>query len=326
MKFLNLENMKKKIYTLFFGLLILLGTVKAVPPFTYTFSYSNTAYAPLVSPTVVVSNSGFNGSYYNINIGFNFNYFGTNYSGISFNTDGYCIMGTSISNYGFYTMYANLKGLGQSQISYLLDISGGAGNRILKLEWKSVGFVMDATNNDSASFQIWLYEAASKVEYHFGAWSINPSHFTSIFSNSTGVFSAFDDPSGTPYYNLQGNPVMPAFVLNPSMNLFLNGYPSNGMVYTFTPSSATGISEQSNNPAFHIYPQPAKDYINIEQSNPYEVIESYSVFNLLGESFMSENVQEGIKRIDVSALKPGMYFIRLISADKIIDVQKFIRQ
>src|SRR5437868_11421261 len=116
--------MKKKIYTLIFSLLISITTINATPPFTYVFSYSNSAYVALASPTVIVNNSGFNGSYYNINIGFTFNYFGSNYSSISFNTDGYCIMGTSTSAYGFYTMYANLKGLGQSQINYLLDASG----------------------------------------------------------------------------------------------------------------------------------------------------------------------------------------------------------
>jgi hypothetical protein len=318
--------MKKNIYTLFFLLFISLSTINAAPPFTYTFSYSNTTYTPLVSPTVVVSNSGFNGSYYNINIGYNFNYFGTNYSSITFNTDGYCIMGISTSNYGFYTMYANLKGLGQSQISYLLDASGGPGNRILKLEWKSVGFVMDFSNSDSASFQIWLYEAANKVEYHFGAWAINPSHYSAIFSNSTGVFSAFDDPSGTPYYNLQGNPAMPSFVYNPSANLFLNGYPPNGMVYTFTPSSATGIKAESISAgSVLIYPQLASDYLNITLKNlSGKNSLEYTILNICGQVAMSGMLNADEKNIvNVSLLRNGCYLLEIKSSEGIIK-KKFI--
>jgi hypothetical protein len=206
----------------------------------YAFTYTSTPYAALTSPTVVVSNNGFTGTYQSIPLGFNFSYWGVVYTSFIFTTDAYCSF--SAGSYGFYPFYTSLKGLGNSQIAY--EISGIVGNRIAKIEWKNVGFMNDGTNTDIVSFQIWLYEGSNKVEIHFGSWTIQSSHFNALFSNTTGIQIAFSNLNLTSFYNLQGNPASPTSVYNPTSFLYINGYPSSGTVYIFTPP-APGVAPTS---------------------------------------------------------------------------------
>jgi hypothetical protein len=298
-------------------------SVQAIAQTSYTLIYSNQSYSSLVNPVLIAGNADFNGSYYTLNLGFAFNYFGQSYSVISFNTDGYCIMGT-LANYGFYTMYANLNGRGHSQINYQLD--GAVGNRIMKIEWQNVGFVNDPTNNDSATFQIWLYESTNQVEYHFGQWSIDPSHYMALFSSPNGVFEAFNDPSGNPYYNVWGNPSMPSFAHNPSALMYMNGYPNYGLVYTFSPDVQAGIIQNYEPDRIILFPVPVSDILYLNNADILRA-SSYSIMDDTGSVIKEMNALPGNDLgIDVRGLEPGLYVLQINTGNKIISKQKFIHQ
>lgn len=90
-----------------------------------------------------------------------------------------------------------------------------------------------------------------------------------------------------------------------------------------------GITDTTTTPVFshsgkettiHIYPNPAANYITIESNNrvPFNI----KIFNSKGQLALAQRSQN--KTIDVSALKPGIYFIE-IKSNTTITKSKFIK-
>ena len=59
-----------------------------------------------------------------------------------------------------------------------------------------------------------------------------------------------------------------------------------------------------------LYPNPAKDYVNIKTS---KTIEKVTLFNLLGQEVLSKEVHAQYFNIDISSLIPGHYYAKLTS-------------
>jgi len=83
-----------------------------------------------------------------------------------------------------------------------------------------------------------------------------------------------------------------------------------------------------NNPkdfsSFQIYPNPAKDWINI--SNPSEDTNlTIKLFDYLGQSVINKNLSQFTKeKIDVSHLKSGIYFLQILKSNAILFSKKII--
>jgi len=75
---------------------------------------------------------------------------------------------------------------------------------------------------------------------------------------------------------------------------------------------------------FSVHPNPAKTTLNIESKSQME-IESLSIYNLSGQLVVQIPTANGIKNIDVSNLKPGIYFLR-IDSDQGVSNTKFIKR
>jgi hypothetical protein len=75
---------------------------------------------------------------------------------------------------------------------------------------------------------------------------------------------------------------------------------------------------------FKIYPNPANNVLNIESKKQIEVT-SVSIYNTLGQLVLVVPNAKDIKTVDVSALKSGNYFIKILS-DKGSSNIKFIKQ
>lgn len=88
-----------------------------------------------------------------------------------------------------------------------------------------------------------------------------------------------------------------------------------GQVYVFRNPSlevSTGIGELGNEEILSIYPNPANDLIVVEmlseQTSPTEL----EVFDIMGRSVMRSQVQQAMRsELDVSALSPGQYMLRI---------------
>src|SRR6266496_4232031 len=141
--------MKNKNYTTFLIIFFCINSLVYAQNI-YNFSHAAGVYTPLANPTIAVNNSGFTGAYNTLPLNFTFQFWQVPYTNFVFTTSAYCSF--TAGAYGFYPFYSFLKGLGNSQIGY--EHTGLAPNRILKVEWKHVGFINDNTNTDSTSFQI----------------------------------------------------------------------------------------------------------------------------------------------------------------------------
>lgn len=144
------------------------------------------------------------------------------------------------------------SGTSQSDIRYRID--GESGSRIFKLEWYNVGFDEEyweyKTSNWYANVQLWIYEANQSVEYHFGETYLPDPKL--ILTNDKGPNIAISrctsrspNKSSTESYTLMGSPKQPQlqYFADGGTYVALDSLPSNGMVYTFTPTFISSVEE-----------------------------------------------------------------------------------
>jgi len=74
-------------------------------------------------------------------------------------------------------------------------------------------------------------------------------------------------------------------------------------------SMITGIIDKPNESNINIYPNPAKNIITIEtrELNNDRFIMIYS---LSGQKIITQQIHDKKTTIDISALKPGVYFVK----------------
>lgn len=94
-------------------------------------------------------------------------------------------------------------------------------------------------------------------------------------------------------------------------------------------SACTGIEENDNKIHFEIIPNPAKHYFNIELFSPDACNIRIELFDNLGDVKINQtfSVQDaGLtqKRIDLTLIEPGLYFVRVSSSEQIIAVKKLM--
>jgi parallel beta-helix repeat protein len=100
----------------------------------------------------------------------------------------------------------------------------------------------------------------------------------------------------------------------------LNGHES---AYSFELHFPLGLNEMSQAQDFVIYPVPANDKIYVETEKP----ESYTIItisDLQGKMLTTAKLSESTTEINVSDLKPGIYFLKLKS-EKGTSTQKFVK-
>lgn len=150
-------------------LLILFASTSASSQnFNYTIAADSAGWNELNSQTILnTNNSAWNFSY-KIPIGFSFNYLGQAFDSLVIETNGYLVF----DNEGYYAFTAfndfgdHIDNSGNhAVIGY--ELSGNAGNQILKIQYKDAGLY--AHDCRIQSWQIWLKENGNIVEVHVGA-------------------------------------------------------------------------------------------------------------------------------------------------------------
>ena len=66
-----------------------------------------------------------------------------------------------------------------------------------------------------------------------------------------------------------------------------------------------------------VYPIPASDYITIEQPARVE-IQQVQLINHIGQLMLSEKAEGRVTRVNVTKLKPGVYFLRITNSDGVV--------
>lgn len=318
--------------------IIILGLTLNIQAQSYTFSVSNGSYSDLVGGISLNNGMTWDDPQFTIPIGFNFQYFDITISHLfieDFALGGLLTNDTSETGiipllipYGAdiidrgYDFNADSSTTGSlSNISYLIE--GAAGNRILKIEWKNVGFYSelgdDNISTDYTNFQLWLYEGTNDIEIHFGPTSVTQPSLS--YDGETGTYvtfiSEYDIENGVLINDgiiLEGNASSPTMKLFSNFDslTFLNGTIPNGTIYKFS-NNNTGIFEFKNSTIdVLIYPNPSNDYFNVVFAKEDIKVDSLSILNTYGKTV--KEISYVGNGIDISDLTNGVYFVQINTA------------
>jgi uncharacterized protein len=83
-----------------------------------------------------------------------------------------------------------------------------------------------------------------------------------------------------------------------------------------------------NNNLYSVYPNPAKNIINISVDNANGVAADAEIYNTQSQLLIKRkiNIASQITPVDISSLSSGIYFLKIIAADGTVTMQKFIKQ
>jgi len=95
----------------------------------------------------------------------------------------------------------------------------------------------------------------------------------------------------------------------------------NNNCYRFIPSG--GINENKNEMDYDIYPNPAADFIHIKNIQELGLNDCWiEIIDLLGKSVLQQNYEN---QINISQLKAGYYFVKIVAPHKNLNTKGFVK-
>jgi hypothetical protein len=290
----------------------------------YTFYVSSSLYQPLSNPVSLNNGSVWDeNSNFQVFHNFNFEVNGQIYTAVNVESGGLNFPGFGLKMLGFFhTPFGGymLKDRGDSvslsPVAY--EITGGIGQRILKVEWKNAGIVQWFTTSDTADFvdfQIWLFESDNHIEIHFGNSHTDSGTWGSALGvNPLFIFDACGNtlchtgPANLPSYGFYD-------LCNPNY-YFINGSPSMNIVYNYNSPFPAGINNRSENP-FLIYPNPVNDKLNVTSGTTIMQIQEMVIYNSYGIPAVEKRNLNIDQTISLDGLPSGIYQISIRTKDHV---------
>ena len=312
---------------------------------TYDFSVSTGTYTNLTDPISINNGMTWDELYFEIPIGFDFKLFDTTITKLgileqalisvdTFDSGIVPFIAVSISDLvdrGFDFDKNVITPTSQSPISY--NLTGDPGNRILKLEWKNAGFYSefkdDKISEDYTNFQLWLYEGSNDIEIHYGPTSVNHPDlsYDGYDGDMVSLYPKIRRDVVNGYEALQngiiltGDPSNPEVINDKSLvEHFLNGTIPNGTIYKL--SYRVSSSKSANASGLNIYPNPVENVLSFDIKDGNGMDSEYSIVDLLGNQVKELS---NSKKIDVTDLKSGVYFIKMQNAET-FSMHRFIKK
>ncbi len=283
----------------------------------YTFSVSSGTYSDLQGATDLTNGQPWSWIYYVIPIGFDFEFYGQTFDTAHIRSYVHLDDADMYFINQFFIMFTDR---GNSPISYLLE--GNVGSRILKIEWKNMGFEGEQSSlgstEDYVSVQLWLYEGSNNLEFRIGPSSVQ--HPNESYYGWGGPWIGIDHVISYPpganveAISLDGNPVNPNIVYNDTtFGVYLDGTPADGTIYKFE-YSTTGSNETELDEKLYIYPNPSSDLINIDLPNEAEML---SIYNTSGEIIksLSLNSNMDVLQLDITNFAKGLYIVEVLTPE-----------
>lgn len=145
-----------------------------------------------------------------------------------------------------------------------------------------------------------------------------------LATNNNGLFMyQIEENSGTEVANFPNTGNGQSFGVCVQDSLILLTGQRNGVaILQYDSTGTVGINEINSKTHLNIFPNPAKDYISIE--NNTSPIYNINIFNISGNLVKQINQDWPIRKIKISDLFNGQYFIHAITDDKVL-IQKFIK-
>lgn len=224
-----------------------------------------------------------------------------------------------------YDYSYNAKGLMSEEIAYEDYGWGFTSYEMTKFYYeedylvKEEYYIYMETDWELYAYNEYEYEngnCTAELTYYYGE-VYNKVEYTHDLNIDAEYVYTFSDPDYD-YY-----PVPTHDNMITGYNEYAPGYESNELelscTYKYTYEElSVGIDE--NNIAFNIYPNPAKDCINIEAEN-IELVEVYDVY---GRKLYSENADDNIT-INMNNFANGIYFVKIYSEGKTA-VEKIVKK
>ena len=311
---------------------------------SFQFSLLNGAFQPLTAATQVnPANFAWDDEYYHMPIGFTFNYRGTNYDSLWFDTYSGLFFGGHpdsaaedqhlfAANYNDYTDRSFRTDSANSLSPILYKTEGVTGSKIMKIEMRNVGFYVDSISAmpNICNFQIWLYEIDNAIEVRMGPNQVL-SYVTGFPDQGphTGAFTLDSNGNSTFSYNISGNPANPTVnVINTAPDAYLDSLPAEGVIYRFGPS-IVGAIQPSVFANLSVYPNPAKEMLTLSlaltERNSADIVITDITGKVLFENpyAFSQGVQQ--IQIPVGQLTSGFYFVGVKNGDQ-TTFKKFLKE
>ena len=299
----------------------------SLPGQNYTFTHTTETYTDLTGATVISSTFWGIGDWIPYKMPFDFKFFGTvqdsmyiigGWAGLNMHGSGFFQDGE------IYFCDADLheRGVGgPSDIS--VAVTGTAPNRVFKLQLRNAGFYYDqsANEDDFINVQLWIHESTGVIEIRFGLSSVSPATYDPYNGPTVALILDF-----TTYITLSGDANSPtAFTGFPSLEV--NGTPSNGKVYRFTPS-AVGIGDITPTEWVTVFPNPSADRftITLNESLKGDALQA-EVTDLQGRVLLHRQNVESHQPwvVDLTGSPQGMYLLRVTSEEGVFSKQLMVR-
>lgn len=297
----------------------------------YTLETSSKMYEELQTPKIIAQGPAMdvqNG--YVLKIPFTFEAFDQHLDFFANQTIVYtnAFIGEGGSIIGMGPFYARMKGRdATSSMSY--SITGVYPHRILKFQWKNMGF-QQQTDSDYVNMQLWLDESDNSVYAHIGPHRITSAasfligedaNPTKVEGPEIGIWWVDESPGATYWLKrkaeLIGDPKAPQ-ITTVAPDQALSGIPVPNTIYRFRPA-ATAIEIAENEIAVSCYPNPAKEVLNISYKIPSGKI-FVELYDMQGRLLMKEEENNAASvhtiQFNISTLTDGIYLCRITSANK----------
>jgi hypothetical protein len=169
------------------------------------------------------------------NIGFPFNFGGTEFTQFTVSANGIMRLGSTpdgvtTSGSNNFTTFPSIMPVWDDMhtctnggVDHVLNTSGGVGARILVVEWRFTNYA-NRTNPFDKTVQVWLYEGSNQIRFVYGAG-------TALASASIGIITA----SGV-YNSVTNTSTHTASTATNSSAI--TTWPGSGRTYLFTPTGA----------------------------------------------------------------------------------------
>jgi hypothetical protein len=157
---------------------------------------------------------------FNASLGFTFNFFGTNYTTVSFSTNGLITFGSSSTSGANATLASNpsqpaiapfwddlVVNNSAANASMRTQLVGTAPNRQYILQWDKVTFVSGGLSSDPITFQAILNEADDTIQFNYLDLASGSAPGNNGLSATVGVKSA--DPTNGKFVELDNNALSP---------------------------------------------------------------------------------------------------------------------
>ncbi len=218
----------------------------------YTTTITSGTYAAIAGTSAHAS--GWDDAVANATIPFTFTFNGIGYTSCSINTNGYITFGTTASSSTGYTPISATTGYAGAISALARDLGANGSaityttlnttpNRIFVIQWaNALRFNTTTTVAGNFNFQIRLYETTNVIDLMYGACVPSTTNDLGVQVGLRGSantdFKNFSLASGTGQWSAAAAGTLNTNTVNTRSTS--TQYPSNGLIYRFTPPTCSG--------------------------------------------------------------------------------------